>query len=146
MTAPPTASQLLAAPLPQKSSVRLLLRAEGLAVAVASAIFYAQLGASWWLFGALWLAPDLSMLGYLRKPCFGARLYNTFHTYLLPAVLALMAWLLHVHGVLPIVVIWANHIGVDRALGYGLKFSEGFGWTHLGFVGKGAAELKLPQN
>ena len=85
------------------------------------------------------------MLGYLRKPCFGARLYNTFHTYLLPAVLALMAVLLHARAVLPIAVIWVNHIGVDRALGYGLKFSEGFGWTHLGFVGKGA-DLKLPQN
>ena len=43
----------------------MLLRLEGLAVAAVSAVLYARTGASWWLFAALWLAPDLSMLGYL---------------------------------------------------------------------------------
>jgi hypothetical protein len=28
------------------------------------------------------------------------------------------------------------HIGIDRALGYGLKYSTGFGFTHLGRIGK----------
>jgi hypothetical protein len=101
-----------------------------------------HLGRSWWLFAGLWLLPDLSLLGYLRKPCFGARLYNTFHSYLLPAVLALVAWLLNARGVFPIALIWVNHIGVDCALGYGLKFSEGFSWTHLGFVGKADKEVR----
>jgi hypothetical protein len=27
------------------------------------------------------------------------------------------------------------HIGVDRALGYGLKYGAGFGLTHLGRIG-----------
>jgi hypothetical protein len=40
---------------------------------------------------------------------------------------------------LPIALIWANHIGVDRLMGYGLKYSDGFGWTHLGRLGKRAA-------
>ena len=26
------------------------------------------------------------------------------------------------HGLLPYALIWVNHIGVDRLLGYGLKF------------------------
>jgi hypothetical protein len=39
---------------------------------------------------------------------------------------------------LPVALIWANHIGVDRLLGYGLKYAEGFGWTHLGRQGKQA--------
>ena len=30
-------------------------------------------------------------------------------------------------------LIWAAHIGFDRALGYGLKYAAGFGVTHLGF-------------
>ena len=42
-----------------------LLRLEGLAVAAVTAVLYARTGASWWLFAALWLMPDLSMLGYL---------------------------------------------------------------------------------
>jgi hypothetical protein len=115
----------------------LLLRLEGLTVAAISAVLYAQAGASWWLFAAVWLAPDLSMLGYLTgRPCWGARIYNTFHTYALPGVLALAALLLHARGLMPIALIWINHIGVDRLLGFGLKYGEGFGWTHLGYVGK----------
>jgi hypothetical protein len=115
----------------------LLLRLEGLAAAAVSAVVYARTGTSWWFFAALWLAPDLSMLGYLASPCRGARIYNTFHTYLLPALLAFCALLLHARGpLLAIALIWVNHIGVDRALGYGLKYAEGFGWTHLGRVGK----------
>lgn len=119
------------------SSVVFLLRLEGLAAAVLSALLYARTGASWWLFAALWLAPDLSMLGYLVSPCRGARIYNAFHTYLLPALPALAFLLLHTSSLLlPIALIWINHIGVDRALGYGLKYAEGFGWTHLGRLGK----------
>ena len=41
---------------------------------------------------------------------------------------------------LSIAMIWLAHIGVDRALGYGLKYSEGFGFTHLGRIGKKAPE------
>jgi hypothetical protein len=129
------------APLPRHSSVLLLLRLEGLAVATGTTVLYAHTGASWGLFAALWLAPDLSMLGYLANSCWGARSYNTAHTYVVPAVLALSAMLLHGSGMLlAIALIWINHIGVDRLLGYGLKFREGFGWTHLGRVGKQRSE------
>jgi hypothetical protein len=117
------------------SSVVLLLRLEGLAVAVVSAAAYARTGASWWLFAALWLVPDLSMLGYLGRPCRAARIYNTFHSYVVPAVLGAMGFLLHACGVVPIALIWINHIGVDRLMGYGLKYSDGFGYTHLGLIG-----------
>ena len=122
------------------SSVVTLLRLEGLAAAAISAVLYARLGASWWLFAALWLAPDLSMLGYATgRPCWGARIYNAFHTYALPALLALAALALHARGVMPFALIWVNHIGVDRMLGYGLKYSDGFGFTHLGRIGRKAA-------
>jgi len=79
------------------------------------------------------------MLGYLAGSCWGARSYNTVHTYVLPGALALSALLLHAQALLPIAVIWVNHIGVDRLMGYGLKYSDGFGWTHLGRLGKGTA-------
>jgi Domain of unknown function (DUF4260) len=119
------------------SSVIVLLRLEGLAVALLTAALYTRTGVSWWLFAALWIVPDLSMLGYLASPCRGARTYNAIHTYLLPALLALAALLLHARGpLLAIALIWANHIGIDRALGYGLKYAEGFSFTHLGRTGK----------
>jgi hypothetical protein len=120
-----------------QGSVLTLLRLEGLAVSAAAAVLYARTGASWWLFAALWLAPDISMLGYLAgRPCRGARIYNAAHTYVVPGLLALSALILHADALLPYALIWINHIGVDRLLGYGLKYSEGFGWTHLGRLGK----------
>jgi hypothetical protein len=122
-------------------SVRYILRIEGLAVAAASAAFYARSGASWWLFAALWLAPDLSMLGYLISPCRGARVYNAFHTYTLPIVLGLLVMATHAGGLVPYALIWVNHIGVDRLLGYGLKYPQGFGWTHLGRTNSLAGKL-----
>jgi Domain of unknown function (DUF4260) len=118
------------------SSIVVMQRAEGLAVAAVTAALYARTGASWWLFAALWLVPDLSMLGYLGRPCRAARIYNVFHTYMMPGLLAFMGLLTHANNVLPVALIWANHIGVDRALGYGLKYSDGFQWTHLGRIGR----------
>ncbi len=116
--------------------VATLLRAEGLAVVVLTAILYAKTGASWWLFAALWLVPDLSMLGYLANARIGAICYNTAHTYLLPVMLAAAALLMHKPALLPYLLLWCNHIGVDRLCGYGLKYSSGFGFTHLSRLGK----------
>jgi hypothetical protein len=108
-----------------------LLRMEGLAVGVLSAILYARTAASWWIFAALWLLPDLSMLGYLAGVSWGARCYNAVHTYLLPVALATVALFLRRDALMPFALIWFNHIGVDRLCGYGLKYPTGFGDTHL---------------
>jgi hypothetical protein len=120
--------------------VQVFLRLEGLAVAVVSALFYARTGASWWLFAALWLLPDLSMLGYLGGPKLGARIYNAIHSYVTPGTLVAMSILLKSPGLLPYAFVWIFHIGVDRLLGYGLKYPQGFGFTHLGRLGKRRAE------
>ena len=112
--------------------VLMLLRLEGLAAAALAAVLYARTGASWWMFAALWLVPDLSMLGYLFGSDIGARVYNAIHSYTTSATLALCGLLLHRPALIPIALIWMNHIGVDRLLGYGLKYTVGFGWTHLG--------------
>jgi Domain of unknown function (DUF4260) len=120
-----------------------LLRVEGLAVVLLSAVLYWRSGAHWWLFAALWLVPDLSMLGYLAGPRWGARCYDSAHTYIGPLMLA-AALLLHrpvalsaaLSATLPVALIWCNHIGVDRLCGYGIKYPEGFGFTHLKKLGK----------
>ena len=120
----------------QGSSVVFLLRLEGLAVAAISALLYARTGASWWLFAALFLVPDLSMLAYLAGPCWGARVYNAYHNYAPPALLALCALLLRAPALLPYALVWTAHIGADRMLGFGLKYCDGFAYTHLGHVGR----------
>lgn len=113
-----------------------LLRAEGLAVFAAALAAYAALGASWWLFAALILVPDLSMLGYLAGPRAGAFVYNAAHTYVAPALLGALAYGVSAPLAGAIALIWTAHIGLDRALGYGLKYTTGFGHTHLGFLGR----------
>src|SRR5580692_2705809 len=130
MTTSPQAATTIPSPL--SSPITFLLRLEGLAVGVISAVLYARTGAGWWLFAALWLAPDLSILGYFAGPCRGSRIYNAAHTYTIPITLAACALLLHANVLLPFALIWVNHIGVDRMMGYGLKYSNGFDWTHLG--------------
>jgi hypothetical protein len=132
MTTSPAIPANAASPLLLPSPITFLLRLEGLAVGAISAALYARTGASWWLFAALWLAPDLSILGYFAGPCRGSRVYNAAHTYTLPITLAVCALLLNANVLLPFALIWVNHIAVDRMMGYGLKYSTGFGWTHLG--------------
>src|SRR5580692_4281881 len=85
-----------------RGSVLFYLRLEGLAAAAVSAVLYARTGASWWLFVVLWLVPDLAMLGYLKSPCWGARIYNAIHSYVVPTALGLSAVLLQANILLPI--------------------------------------------
>ncbi len=107
-----------------------LLRFEGLAVGVLSAWLFARSGASWWLFAGLWLMPDLGMLGYFLSPRLGAHGYNALHTYLLPGLLVVAA-LLGKQAMLPYALIWFNHIGFDRFVGYGFKYRNAFRINHL---------------
>lgn len=111
---------------------RLLLRAEGLVVLVAATIGYSSLGASWGFFALVFLLPDVALVAYLAGPRVGAMAYNALHTYLAPAAVAGLAWAGVTPGAWSIALIWAAHIGLDRALGLGLKFGSGFRDTHLG--------------
>jgi hypothetical protein len=88
------------------------------------------------MFFGLLLIPDLSMLAYLINPKIGAVFYNVVHSYFLPLALAAFAIAFDRTVMLPYLLIWTAHIGMDRLLGYGLKYPEAFGRTHLGFIGK----------
>jgi len=115
---------------------RLLLRLEGVALALVAVFAYAKLGASWWLFAVAVIAPDLSMAGYLAGTRIGSIAYNAFHITLGPLLLALAGFLLPQFDMLAVALAWLCHIGVDRAVGFGLKYKVGFPFTHLGRVGK----------
>jgi hypothetical protein len=114
----------------------MLLRAEALAGALLALVLYGEVGASWWLLAILFLAPDLSMLGYLAGPRLGAMAYNAAHVLVGPSILAVIGVLGESDVATGIALIWFAHIAVDRMLGYGLKEPTGFHDTHLGTVGK----------
>lgn len=122
--------------------LRLQLRLEGAVFAAVALYLFATLDVSWWLFAALILAPDLSALGFLAGKATGARVYNIAHLWVWPALIALGGYLIYAGEpagspvLLAIGLIWAVHIGVDRALGYGLKQPASFELTHLGPIGR----------
>jgi hypothetical protein len=117
------------------SGIPLMLRAEWLAVALAGAALYLWMGGDWlWLLPLL-LAPDLSMAGYLAGPRMGAITYNVVHNLVLALALLGIGW---AAGIAPLAfagAVLVAHVGVDRALGYGLKLASGFADTHLGRIG-----------
>ncbi|MBR0676835.1 DUF4260 domain-containing protein [Roseomonas alkaliterrae] len=125
------------APAAEMVTARWWLRAEGMALMILAVGAYAGLGGNWWAFALLFLAPDLTMLGYLRDARLGAALYNAGHSTIGPLALAAAGWAWWPTA-LPLALIWLAHIGFDRALGYGLKSPVGFGVTHLGRVGRRA--------
>jgi hypothetical protein len=110
---------------------RRLLHLEGLAVAAGSLVLYFDAGFGWVLLLVLILAPDLSMLGYLGGPRLGSLAYDLVHTYAGPVALGVVGVLGGYETSLQIALIWLAHIGVDRLLGYGLKYPTGFKDTHL---------------
>jgi hypothetical protein len=118
---------------------RLLLRLEGLTLFIGAIVAFAMTGKPWWLFAALILVPDLSMAGYLAGNRVGAVAYNAVHVTAGPIVLAVIGLLAGDLRVLAVAMVWLAHVGIDRALGYGLKYGQGFGFTHLGRIGKSAA-------
>jgi hypothetical protein len=125
-------------------AVRVVLRLEGLCVLAGSLAVYAKYGAGWGVFAVCFLLPDISFLGYLAGPRVGACAYNSVHSYIvLVACLAATA-VLPIPVVLAVALIWCAHIGFDRALGYGLKYAEGFRFTHLGLIGRDAREPPTP--
>jgi hypothetical protein len=117
---------------------RLLLRLEGAALLLLGVMLYAKTAMPWWLFAVLFLTPDLSFLGYLAGPRVGAIAYNSAHTLLGPIALALAGFGLPSFDLIALSLIWTAHIGFDRMLGYGLKYTAGFGFTHLGRIGRAA--------
>lgn len=119
--------------------LRTLLRLEGLTLFIGMTLLYAVWDGSWWVYAILFLAPDLSFLGYLAGPKAGAIIYNAAHSYLAPMALMTTGFALSSPLVLSIAMIWLAHIGLDRALGFGLKYFAGFVFTHLGRIGKNVA-------
>lgn len=122
--------------------VLLTQRVEAGAVAVIALVAVVALYPRWWwVVLAAFLAFDLSMLGYVRSAAAGATTYNAVHNYAFPAVVGAVALtsaqaapaVSTVAGVLACA--WAFHVGVDRALGYGLKLPDSFTHTHLGLIG-----------
>ena len=120
-------------------AVRVWLRLEGIAAFLLATSLYAHHGDSWLMFAALFFVPDVSIAAYLAGPRVGAAIYNVVHSYVGPLIVAAVA--VSPEAGLTVALVWAAHIGFDRALGYGLKYPTAFGNTHLGRIARGGGQL-----
>lgn len=110
---------------------RLLLHCEGLVVAAAAIAIYFYSDYRWWLLLLLALAPDVALAGRALGPRIGAATYNVAHTYVLPVALGAAGVIVEAGLAVEVGLIWVAHIGVDRVLGFGLKYPTSFKETHL---------------
>lgn len=110
---------------------RWLLHGEGAVLFAASITAFAILGGNWWLFALLLLAPDLSAVGYLLNARIGAACYNVVHTDVLPASLLAVGYFTQHPLLITLALIWLAHLGLDRLVGFGLKYPTKFQDTHL---------------
>ncbi len=117
-------------------NVRVLLRLEGLCIFAVSVLAYAKFGGGWGTFSLFFFVPDVSLAGYLAGSRVGAISYNFAHSLVGALVVLATGVLLSAPIAVTAGIIWVAHIGFDRALGYGLKYSTGFKFTHLGVIGR----------
>lgn len=113
-----------------------LLKLEEFLLFCLSLFLFSQLDYSWGWYALLFFTPDLSMIGYLANPRFGAWTYNLIHhkgvgitLYVLGALLTI-PWLMFTGTIL------LGHSSFDRVFGYGLKHEDAFQNTHLGKIGR----------
>ncbi|QNL22038.1 DUF4260 domain-containing protein [Hyphobacterium sp. CCMP332] len=114
--------------------MRITLKLEELLMFMGSIFLFSLYDLAWWWFPLLILLPDIGMLGYLINTKVGAISYNIFHHKGIAILIFLLAFHMESHiGELTGIILFA-HSSMDRIFGYGLKYSDDFKHTHLGWL------------
>ena len=110
---------------------RRLLQAEGAVVFAASLALYIDADFSIVALVVLFLAPDLAFVVFLLSPKAGAIAYDLMHIEVWPVLLGTLGVLVDERLPIQIALIWLAHIGLDRMLGYGLRYPTAPAESHL---------------
>ena len=119
----------------------MIIKIEEAAITAVSIYFLSKynLGLPLWAWVLLFFSPDISMLGYLVNPRIGAYTYNLFHHRALALAIATVGFLTASNVFTAIGILLFAHSSFDRMMGYGLKYTDDFKHTHLGWMGKNRA-------
>lgn len=117
-----------------------LIKLEELLLAGLAFYLFLALDYAWWWFPLLFLTPDLSMLGYLLGPKVGAWTYNFVHHKGVAIALLVLGGYAGIQWLQLAGLVLLGHSSLDRVFGYGLKHTDSFQHTHLGRIGRAAAE------
>jgi hypothetical protein len=113
-----------------------ILKLEELAMLAISMYGLYFLEADWWHYALLALAPDISMIAYAAGNKAGAFVYDLFHHKAIGVGLFMAGIMTDINGLMLAGLIIFGHSSLDRFFGYGLKYEQGFKFTHLGNIGK----------
>lgn len=113
------------------SAVRVMIALEGAALLIGAVALYAHTVGDWGAFALLFFVPDLAFIPYMINARLGTWVYNLLHTITAPVLLGLIALAMSWSAGVGLALIWLAHIGMDRTLGYGLKYPSAFKDTHL---------------
>ena len=119
----------------KKNAMTQLIRLEELLMFALGIVLFSLLDYAWWVFPALILVPDISMLGYVINKKAGAYIYNAFHHKGAALALYFLGLFTGSSIITLIGVMLFSHASLDRIFGYGLKFADSFQHTHLGWIG-----------
>ncbi|HSK12289.1 MAG TPA: DUF4260 domain-containing protein [Phnomibacter sp.] len=114
-----------------------LLKLESLSLFILfTAIYFHLWHSTWGIYLALFFVPDVSFLAYLISKKAGAIAYNFLHHQGVCAALFIIGFVWQQEWLMQVGCIFLAHSAFDRMLGYGLKYSDAFEHTHLGWIGK----------
>jgi hypothetical protein len=120
--------------------MKTILKLEELGMFLGSILLLYFFNANWWYYLLLIFGPDISMLGYLAGNKVGAICYNLFHHKAIAIIIFILGFALSFlesgHWTLYTGIVLFGHSSMDRFFGYGLKYENGFKFTHLGEIGK----------
>lgn len=122
--------------------MKLVLKLEELVMWIGGIFLLYISQGSWWWYLLMFLGPDISMLGYLAGNKIGALSYNLFHHKGVAIIIFLIELLLDQNDIYNNIwltnfgIILFGHSSMDRFFGYGLKYENGFKFTHLGSLEK----------
>lgn len=119
--------------------MRSLIKIEEAVQVVLAVWLFSQLDLSLWWALLMLLAPDIGMLGYLINTTVGAYSYNLLHHKGIAIALYLIGASIAIPILSAIGLVMFGHSSLDRVFGYGLKHTDAFQHTHLGWIGKQAA-------
>lgn len=115
--------------------MKLLIALEESAKFIAAFLGTLWMGYEWWVFFALLLLPDLSMIGYVINPKTGAFTYNLVHHQGVAIGVFVAGYISGPEWLLLTGIVLFGHSAMDRIFGYGLKYPDAFKHTHLGWIG-----------
>ena len=113
----------------------LKLESAGLFLLFSSVYFHLYPG-TWGFYLAVFFLPDVSFALFLITKKLGTITYNIFHHQGVFVLLLFVGYFAKEDILMRVALIFLAHSTFDRVAGYGLKYSDSFDHTHLGWIGK----------